>query len=76
MERYCIVCGSKIEESMGVVLARDLLDFLSGKRSDMREMCAKDNLAVHISSSDGVIDLRRYLENLPQDYGPIERATG
>tara|TARA_Y100000310_G_C19955659_1_gene478878 strand:- start:268 stop:456 length:189 start_codon:yes stop_codon:yes gene_type:complete len=44
MERYCVVCKEEIFESMGVVLARDFIDFIDGRRKDMRELCGKDNL--------------------------------
>jgi len=44
MERYCVICGEEILESMGSVLARDVLDYINGKRKDMREICGKDTL--------------------------------
>ena len=58
MERYCIVCGEKISECMGVVLARDFLDFCDGKRDNIRELCGKDSLRrINLR-----IDMDTYLE--------------
>ena len=44
MERYCIACGEEINESMGVVIARDVFNFIKGERKNMRELCGKDAL--------------------------------
>ena len=63
MERYCIACGEEIEECMGFVLARDFIDFINGKRSDMREICGSDAIRLHAYVLNGG-DKRVYIENL------------
>jgi hypothetical protein len=64
IERYCIVCGEKIEECMGYILARDFIDFLNKKRNNIREICGKDVLRLSIDIEDEGINLEAYLKNL------------
>ena len=61
----------KIEECMGYILARDFLDFMVGKRKNMREICGLDILKLTYHVSERVLvecpmdeirgDLERYL---------------
>jgi hypothetical protein len=73
MERHCIVCKEKIEECMGCVLARDVIDFIEGRRKDMREICWRDSFKLNYvynpltrelierSQEDKAKDLEMYL---------------
>jgi hypothetical protein len=63
LERHCIVCGEEVKESMGFVLARDVLDFLKGKREGMREICAKDGALMHFVTYFEGVSIREYLES-------------
>ena len=49
MKRQCIECKKEIHLSMGIVLARDFIDFVEGKRTDMREICELCNLKTCLS---------------------------
>lgn len=44
IENYCIVCGNPIYESMGISLAGDVLEFIQGKRNDIRQICERDEI--------------------------------
>ncbi|MEK6850327.1 MAG: hypothetical protein AABX85_02005 [Nanoarchaeota archaeon] len=43
-ERTCYLCKEKIRECMGYVVASDFIDFMEGRRNDVRELCAKEVL--------------------------------
>ena len=43
-KRNCYLCGEEIRECMGYVLASDFLDFMQGKRNNVRELCEKEVL--------------------------------
>jgi len=44
MKRNCYVCGEPINACMGFVIAGDFMEFMQGKRDNVREICAKDAL--------------------------------
>ena len=38
---YCCECNAPIYESMGITLARDVVDFVAGKIKTMRQGCVR-----------------------------------
>jgi hypothetical protein len=48
---------------MGFVLARDIIDFLDGKRDSMREICGRDAIRFEVHVLNGG-NKRDYIESI------------